>query len=326
MKIGSVEFANNVFLAPMAGVTDKPFRIICKEMGCGFVYTEMVSSKGLYYSSEKTHLMLDIDDRESPAGVQLFGSDPDIMGQTAGEVSKDKKVAVIDINMGCPAPKIVKNCEGSALMKNLGLASLIIKNVVKNSSVPVTVKFRKGWDDKSINAVEFAKMAEESGASAVSVHGRTRAQMYEGPADWDIIRKVKEAVKVPVIGNGDIFTPEAARRMLDDTGCDGILIARGAMGNPWIFKRTVHYLRWGELLPEPTPEEKLDLLLKHVEMMLDYKGETVGVKEMRKHIAWYIKGLRNAAHVKNLINTIVEREELIRVLLEYKRIIDSESS
>lgn len=318
MRIGNFEFDNNVFLAPLAGVTDKPFRVICKEMGCGFVYTEMVSSKGLYYNSAKTHFMLDIDDREAPAGVQLFGSDPDIMGKMAGVVSSDDKVAIIDINMGCPAPKIVKNCEGSALMKNPELASRIIDSVVKNSSVPVTVKFRKGWDDNSINAVEFAKMAEESGASAVAVHGRTRAQMYEGKADWNIIKRVKEAVNISVIGNGDVFTPEAAKRMLDETGCDGVLIARGAMGNPWLFKRTVHYLKTKELLPEPAPSEKIDMALRHIDMMVEHKGEAVAVKEMRKHLAWYIKGLRNSTPVKNIINTIKSRDELVKVLLEYK--------
>lgn len=319
MNIGGVEFANNVFLAPMAGVTDKVFRIICREMGCGFAYTEMVSSKGLYYNSVKTKLMLDIDEREAPAGVQLFGSDPDIMGQMAKVVCEDDKVALIDINMGCPAPKIVKNCEGSALMKNPDLASKIIRSTVENSKVPVTVKFRKGWDENSINAVEFAVMAEESGASAISVHGRTRSQMYQGNADWDIIRRVKDAVHIPVMGNGDIFSPEAARRILDETGCDGILVARGAMGNPWIFKRIVHYLDTGELLPEPTPEERIDMAIKHTLMLVDFKGEKCGVREMRTHIAWYIKGLKNAAGVKNSINTIDKVDELVELLQQYKK-------
>lgn len=319
MKIGYLDFANNIFLAPMAGVTDKAFRILCREMGCGFVYTEMVSSKGLYYNSSKTHDMLDIDAREAPAGIQLFGSDPDIMGEMAAKVSSDEKVALVDINMGCPAPKIVKNCEGSALMRDMDLASRVIKSVVKNSSVPVTVKFRKGWDDNSINAVEFAKMAEDSGASAVSVHGRTRAQMYEGKADWDIIRKVKESVKIPVMGNGDIVSPEAAKRMLDKTGCDGVLVARGAMGNPWIFKRINHYLKYGELLPEPSPCERIDMAIRHTEMAVVFKGEATGVREMRKHIAWYIKGLKNSAPVKVLINSINEKDRVIETLLEYKR-------
>lgn len=325
MKIGSMVFDNNVFLAPMAGVTDKPFRILCREMGCGFVYTEMVSSKGLYYNSSKTYFMLEIDEREVPAGVQLFGSDPDIMGSTAGEVCKNNRVSLIDINMGCPAPKIVKNCEGSALMKNPGLASQIIKSVVKNSSLPVTVKFRKGWDETSINAVEFAIMAEESGASAITVHGRTRVQMYEGKADWDIIGKVKEKVKIPVIGNGDIFSPEAAKNMLDETGCDGVLVARGAMGNPWIFKRINHYLKTGELLTEPSSEEKIETAIRHIDMMVEYKGEISGIKEMRKHIAWYIKGLKNASALKNLINTITTRDEMVRALLQYKGELEDES-
>lgn len=321
MKIGGVNFTNNVFLAPMAGVTDKAFRILCREMECGFVYTEMVSSKGLYYNSAKTRFMLDIDDREAPAGVQLFGSDPDIMGEMAAKVSSDDKVAIVDINMGCPALKIVKNCEGSALMKDLDLASRIIKSVARNSSIPVTVKFRKGWDDSNINAVEFAVMAQESGASAVSVHGRTRAQMYEGKADWDIIRKVKESVKIPVIGNGDIVSPEAAKRMLDETGCDGVLVARGAMGNPWIFKRINHYLQYGELLPEPTPCEKIDMAIRHTEMAVLFKGETIGIREMRKHIAWYIKGLKNASPVKVLVNSADKKDKVIEILQEYKRMI-----
>jgi nifR3 family TIM-barrel protein len=318
MKIGNITFASNVFLAPMAGVTDKPFRVLCREMGCGFVYTEMVSSKGLYYNSSRTHLMLDIDEREAPVGVQLFGSDPDIMGEMAGEVSKNARAAIIDINMGCPAPKIVKNSEGSALMKYPDLASRIIASVVKNSLLPVTVKFRKGWDDESVNAVEFAQMAEESGASALAVHGRTRAQMYEGSADWDIIRRVKGAVKIPVIGNGDINTPEGAKRMLDETGCDGVLIARGAMGNPWIFRRTVHYLDTGELLGEPSPQDRIDIALKHASMEVDCKGENVGIKEMRKHIAWYIKGLKNASSLRVLVNTIEDMDTLVKTLDEYK--------
>lgn len=322
MKIGNIEFANNIFLAPMAGVTDKAFRIICREFGCGFVYTEMISAKGLYYNSRKTHMMLDIDDREAPVGVQIFGSDPDIMGRMAKLVCEDKRVALIDINMGCPAPKIVKNCEGAALMKDPEKASEIIKSTVKNSSKPVTVKFRKGWDESSINAVEFAVMAEESGASAISIHGRTRAQMYQGNADWEIIRKVKESVSIPVIGNGDVFSPEAAKRIFDETGCDGILIARGAMGNPWIFKRCIHYIKTNELLPEPTPGERIDMAIKHALMLIDFKGEAVGIREMRSHAAWYIKGLRNASAVKNAINAITQKDELVELLEQYKKSFD----
>lgn len=317
MNIGGAEFKNNIFLAPMAGVTDKPFRIICREMGCGFVYTEMVSSKGLYYGSERTGMMLDIDGREAPAGVQLFGSDPEIMGRTAYEVSTHKDVAIVDINMGCPAPKITKNGDGCALMKDISLASRIIESAVKNSRVPVTVKFRKGWDDSSINAVEFAQMAEDSGASAVSVHGRTRVQMYSGNADWDIIRQVKEKVSIPVLGNGDVFSPEDAARMFRQTGCDGILVARGAMGNPWLFRSINRYLATGELADEPSPAERIDIAIRHTVMMVEYRGEGRGVREMRKHIAWYIRGLRNASSVRNTINSITKEAQLIDELKRY---------
>lgn len=318
MQIGNIVFSNNVFLAPMAGVTDKAFRIICKELDCGFVYTEMVSSRGLHYNSQKTFNMLDIDDREAPAGVQLFGCSPEIMGETAAKICQNDKIILIDINMGCPAPKIVKNGEGSALMKNPKLASNIIRSVVHNSRVPVTVKFRKGWDDESINAVEFAKMAEESGASAVSVHGRTKMQMYEGRADLDIIKKVKKAVKIPVLGNGDIFDPVSAKKMLDETECDGILVARGAMGNPWIFENINIYLKTGILKNNITPSEQIDMAIKHLNMAVSFKGEKLAVKEMRKHIAWYLKGLKNSADIKNTINNIVDKNDIIKILLEYK--------
>ncbi|HBM79517.1 MAG TPA: tRNA dihydrouridine synthase DusB, partial [Clostridiaceae bacterium] len=229
------------------------------------------------------------------------------------------KVALIDINMGCPARKIVKNGEGCALMRNPDLASKIIKSVAKNSLLPVTVKFRKGWDESSINAVEFANMAEESGASAVSVHGRTREQMYEGNADWSIIKRVKESVKIPVIGNGDVFTPEAAKGLFQETGCDGILVARGAMGNPWIFKRINHYLKTGEILSEPDAGERIDMAVRHAKMLVDLKGENTGIREMRKHAAWYIKGLKNSTDIKNKINAIIKKDELINLLIDYKK-------
>lgn len=317
MNIKSFIPGNNVFLAPMAGVTDKAFRVICMEHGCGLVYTEMVSSKGLFYGSKKTEVMLDIDERETPAAVQLFGSDPEIMGNMAEVVSSSSRVALIDINMGCPAPKIIKNCEGSALMRDLKLAERIIRNTVLKSKKPVTVKFRKGWDDASINAVEFAMMAEGAGASAVAVHGRTRAQMYEGYADWSIIAAVKKAIKIPVIGNGDVVSPETAKKMLEETGCDAIMIGRGSLGNPWIFERTIHYLKTGEILPEPQDVERIDGALLHLDMMHAFKGQK-GVIEMRKHIAWYLKGIRGATLIRDKVNRLNNIDEIKSLLMECK--------
>ncbi len=317
MKIGKYIPSNNIFLAPMAGVTDKTFRVLCKEMGCGLVYTEMVSSKGLYYSSQKTEKLMDIDEREAPAALQIFGSDPEVMGKTAAQVSLDPKVAIVDINMGCPAPKVIKNCDGSALMKNPKLASQVISSVVKNSRVPVTVKIRKGWDEESVNAVEFARMIEDSGASAVAVHGRTRAQMYEGRADWDIIAKVKKAVSIPVIGNGDVTGPLEAKALFDETGCDAIMIGRGALGNPWIFKRVCTYLTTGELIPEPSVSERIDMALRHFDMVCSNKGHK-GMFEMRKQLGWYLKGMKGAAQLRQEINKLEDEEQIRKLLLNYK--------
>jgi nifR3 family TIM-barrel protein len=316
MKMGTLSVPTNVFLAPMAGVTDMPFRLLCKQQGCGMVYTEMVSAKGLYYGDEKTWRLTEVHPDEHPVGVQIFGSDPDIMAEIARKLSQTD-VDLIDINMGCPTPKIVKNGDGSALMRQPEKVYKIVKAVVEASCKPVTVKIRKGWDDENVNAVEIAQMIEEAGGCAVTVHGRTREQFYSGAADWDIIRRVKQAVSIPVIGNGDIFTPEDAKRMLDETGCDGVMVGRGAHGNPWIFKRIVHYLETGELLPPPTPRQKIEMALHHLDMMIQYKGEEVGIREMRKHISWYIKGLPNANRVKNIVNTLKDVEEIRKLLKGY---------
>lgn len=309
IKIGSVELNNNIFLAPMAGVTDMPLRILCKEFGAGLVYTEMVSSKGMFYNDEKTKQLMNINDAERPVAVQIFGSDATIMSETAKKVSEEADI--IDINMGCPAPKVTKNLDGSKLMLHPELVDEITKMVVKTSSVPVTIKIRKGWDDEHVNAVEVAQIAEKNGVSAITVHGRTREQFYTGKADLDIIKKVKEAVNIPVIGNGDIVDGESAQKMFQETGCDAIMIGRGSNGNPWVFKEVIEYLENGIELPKPTLEERKQMILRHLKMLVEYKGEYTAIREMRKQIAWYIKGIENAATIRNEINQIEDLNELV---------------
>ena len=325
MKIGNIETKNNVFLAPMAGVTDLVFRVICKEMDCGMVYSEMVSAKGVQHNNKNTKELLKVDERERPVAMQMFGSDPEIMAEMARKLNEYEDI--LDINMGCPAPKIVKNGEGSALTLNPKLVGEIISAVSKASEKPVTVKFRKGFDDQHLNALEIGKIAEESGAKAVTIHGRTREQYYAGKADWDIIKALKEEIKtIPVIGNGDIFTPEDAKNMLEYTGCDAVMIGRGSQGNPFIFKRTVEYLENGILLPEPTWEDRLDIAEKHMDMLADYKGEVIGIREMRKHLGWYIKGLPHSAEMRVKINATSGRENMRDVLNYMRELIASNNN
>ena len=312
LKIGNVELENNLILAPMAGITDLPFRSICKEYGPGLVCTEMVSSKAIFYGDKKTFELLNTKGEKRPISMQLFGSDEETMGYAAKEISKIADI--IDINMGCPAPKVVKNGDGSKLLLDLSKAEKIIKAVVENSEVPVTVKFRKGWDKNNIVACELAKIAEKAGASAIIIHGRTREEYYSGKADWDIIKSVKQSVSIPVIGNGDIIDEESAARMFEYTGVDGIMIGRGTMGKPWIFSQIKHYLQTGEKQDSPSLEEKLEIIKKHIRLSVIEKGENVAIKEMRKHLACYVKNLKNASKMREEINKIETEQELLKTL------------
>lgn len=313
MKIGNVEIENSLALGPMAGVTDLPFRLLCKEQGCGILYSEMVSAKAILYKNKNTDVLLNIDKREHPVGIQLFGSDPDIMAEIGSRVAEGN-CDFIDINMGCPVPKIVNNHEGSYLLTQPKLVEEILTKMVKAINKPVTVKTRKGFKDGESQAVEIAKIAESCGVAAVAVHGRTREQYYGGKADWDIIKAVKEAVKIPVIGNGDIFSPQDAKAMKEYTGCDGLMIGRAARGNPWIFKEINEYLKTGIVPEKPSAEEVKNMILKHASMLIEYKGEYTAVREMRKHIAWYTQGLPHSAELRRRCNEIVSWESLKEVI------------
>lgn len=312
--IGSVELPNPVILAPMAGVSDLPFRLLCSEQGAGLVCMEMVSAKAIAYRNRNTEKLMETDPREHPVSLQLFGSEPDLMAEIAAQI-EDRPFDILDINMGCPVPKIVGNGEGSALMKNPKLIEEIITKVSRAIQKPLTVKFRKGFDDDHVNAVEIAKIAEASGAAAVAVHGRTREQFYSGTADWEIIRQVKEAVSIPVIGNGDVDSPEKAKALLDATGCDGVMIGRAARGNPWLFRRVVEYLENGKILDKPSKEEVKAMMLRHARMQVECKGDYTGIREMRKHISWYTTGLPGSAKLRGRINSVeslAEMEELLQ--------------
>ena len=313
LQIGNVKLENDLILGPMAGVTDLPFRLLCKEQGAGLLCMEMVSAKGIMYNNKNTKFLLTIDERERPVSLQLFGSDADIISEQAKRI-EELPFDILDINMGCPVPKIVNNGDGSALMKNPLLAGEIIEKTARAIQKPVTVKIRKGFDEEHINAVEMAHIAQESGAAAIAVHGRTREQYYSGKADWEIIRKGKEAVKIPVIGNGDVWTPQDAIDMRKQTGCDGVMIGRGAQGNPWIFKQILHYEQTGELLEKPSPQEVTEMILRHAKMQMEFKGEYTGMREIRKHAAWYTAGYKNSAKLRGKINETETYEELKELL------------
>ena len=313
LKIGNVLLENSYVLGPMAGVTDLPFRLLCKEQGAGLLCMEMVSAKGIFYNNKNTESLLQIHPEEVPVSLQFFGSDPKIVSEMAKRV-EERPFSILDINMGCPVPKVVRNGEGSALMKNPKLVYELVSATVKAIQKPVTVKIRKGFDDEHVNAVEIAKIIEEAGASAVAVHGRTREQYYSGKADWDIIRQVKEAVHIPVIGNGDVTSGEKAVAMQEQTGCDGVMIARGAQGNPWIFSELIAYEKTGEMPKRPDVDEIRQMMLRHARLQLQYKGDYTGIREMRKHVAWYTKGLHNAARLRDDINSVESYEELEKIL------------
>lgn len=319
LTIGNVELPNQVILAPMAGVSDIAFRLLCHEQGAGLVCSEMVSAKAILYGNKNTEELLQIHPEEGAVSLQLFGSDPDIVSEMAKRI-EERPFAVLDLNMGCPVPKVVNNGEGSALMKDPLLAGRIVEKTAKAIQKPLTVKIRKGFDDDHVNAVEMAHILQESGAAAVAVHGRTREQYYSGQADWDIIAQVKAAVKIPVIGNGDVTDGESALRLLKKTGCDGVMIGRGAQGNPWVFREVTAALEGREIPPRPTRQELYDMIARHAQLAVQYKGEYITVREMRKHLAWYTTGLPHAAALRRQINSIETMDGLLegmhRLLLE----------
>jgi nifR3 family TIM-barrel protein len=317
LKIGDIELKNQVVLAPMAGVCNPAFRLIAKEFGCGLVCAEMVSDKAILHGNKRTLEMLYVDEREKPLSLQIFGGDRETLVEAAKYVDKNTNADIIDINMGCPVPKVTKCDAGARWLLDPNKIYEMVAAVVDAVEKPVTVKMRIGWDDQHIYAVENARAVERAGGKAVAVHGRTREQLYTGKADWNVIREVKQSVSIPVIGNGDVFTPEDAKRMLDTTGVDGVMIGRGALGNPWMLYRTVHYLTTGELLPEPTPKEKIEIAILHMDRLIALKGEPQAVKEMRKHLAWYLKGLPRAARVKDQIMEETSRDRLVSILYEY---------
>ena len=316
LKIGNVELNNNIILGPMAGFTDRPFRIICEKYNPGLTVTEMVSSKGLFYNDEKTSLLMNTKGEKRPVAIQIFGSDTDAIKYAVEYINKNNLSEIIDINMGCPAPKVVKNGDGSKLMLDIKKVESITKAAVQNSNIPITVKIRKGWDNEHINAVEVAEAIEQAGASAITIHGRTRSEFYTGKADWNIIKQVKESVKIPVIGNGDIKTPEDAKEIFKLTNCDGIMISRASLGNPWIFEQIQEYLE-GKEIRKIYNDEKLKIILEHINLETEEKGEITGIREMRKHLAFYIKGTENASEIREKINHIEVKKELENVLKEY---------
>lgn len=315
-KIGNVTLLNNLILAPMAGVTDLPFRLLCKRQGAGLLCMEMVSAKAVYYNNKNTEALMEISKEEEPVSLQLFGSDPYIMSEIAKRI-EERPFSILDINMGCPVPKVVNNNEGSALMKDPDLVRKIVTQVVKAIEKPVTVKIRKGFDDQNINAVEIAKIIEDSGAAAIAVHGRTRQQYYSGKADWDIIRQVKESVSIPVIGNGDVDSPQSAIKLMEETSCDGIMIGRGARGNPWLFSQINHFFEIGELMEKPTLEQIKEMIIEHAKLQVKYKGEFIGIREMRKHTAWYTTGCPNSAKLRSKVNGVENLKELMILLEQY---------